>query len=81
MQYTLEKLEVYQLAKTFSDAIWNLVIKWKYFEKDTIGKQMVRAADSILANVAEGYGPYFYKEQAILFLCPRFNSRNEIVVI
>ena len=30
--------------------------------KDTIGKQMVRSADSISANIAEGYGRYHYKE-------------------
>lgn len=62
MEYTLEKLEVYNLAEDFSDKIWNIVINWKIFEKDTIGKQMVRAADSISANIAEGYGRYFYKE-------------------
>lgn len=33
-----------------------------YFEKDTIGKQFVRAADSIAANLSEGFGRYFYKE-------------------
>ena len=27
MDYTLEKLEVYQLAEAFSDIIWNLVDK------------------------------------------------------
>ena len=56
MEYTLEKLEVYNLAEEFSDKIWNIVITWKIFEKDTIGKQMVRAADSISANISEGYG-------------------------
>src|SRR5215510_36789 len=62
MDYTLEKLEVYQLAESFSDIVWKLVSEWKHFEKDTIGKQLVRAADSISANIAEGYGRFFYKE-------------------
>ena len=62
MVYTLEKPEVYQLAEAFSDVIWNFVAGWKSFEKDTVGKQLVRAADSISANIAEGYGRYFYKE-------------------
>jgi len=61
-EYTLEKLEVYWLAEEFSDKIWNAVIGWDYFLKDTIGKQMVKAADSISANIAEGYGRFFYKE-------------------
>ncbi|MGN8071787.1 four helix bundle protein [Mucilaginibacter sp. SG564] len=60
--YNLEELEVYQLAESFSDEIWMLVSEWDYFAKDTIGKQIVRAADSISANIAEGYGRYHYKE-------------------
>jgi len=32
------------------------VMKWDYFCKDTVGKQLVRAADSIGANIAEGTG-------------------------
>ena len=60
--YNLEELEVYQLAESFSDEIWFIVTKWDYFAKDTIGKQIVRSADSIGANIAEGYGRYHYKE-------------------
>ncbi len=59
MEYTLEKLEVYNMAENFSDDVWEIVIKWDYFMKDTVGKQLVRAADSISANIAEGYGRYF----------------------
>lgn len=62
MEYTLEKLEVYNLAEKFSDDIWNIVVQWGYFNKDTIGKQLVRAADSISANIAKGYGRYFTKK-------------------
>jgi len=47
MEYTLEKLEVYQQAEIFSDIIWNLVDKWNHFQRDTIGKQITRSADSI----------------------------------
>lgn len=62
MEYTLEKLDVYISAELFSDEIWVLVNKWDQFKKDTIGKQLVISADSISANMAEGYGRYFYKE-------------------
>jgi four helix bundle protein len=47
-----ENLEVYQLAEQLSDSTWQVVQQWEYFEKDTIGKQLVRAADSIGANIA-----------------------------
>ena len=74
MEYTLEKLEVYNIAEEFSDRIWNIVVEWDYFKKDTIGKQLVRAADSISANIAEGYGRYFYKESKQFY----FYSRGSI---
>jgi four helix bundle protein len=60
--YSLEDLEVYQLAESFGDEIWFLVMQWDYFAKDTLGKQIARSADSISANIAEGYGRYHYKE-------------------
>src|SRR5258708_25261221 len=62
MSNRLEDLEVYQLAEAFSDEIWFVVLAWEYFPKDTLGKQLVRAADSIGANIAEGFGRYHYKE-------------------
>lgn len=74
MDYTLEKLEVYNLAEAFSDQIWNIVDRWKIFLKDTIGKQIVRSSDSISANIAEGYGRYYYKESKQFY----FYSRGSI---
>ena len=51
-----EKLQVYQLSEKIADSIWNVVIAWDWFARDTVGKQIVRAADSIGANIAEGSG-------------------------
>ena len=51
-----EKLRVYQLSELLADEIWTIVINWNYFEKDTVGKQIVKSADSIGANIAEGVG-------------------------
>jgi four helix bundle protein len=53
-----ENLKVYQLAEKLANEIWNIVQNWDYFAKDTIGKQIVRSADSIGANIAEGNGRY-----------------------
>jgi len=58
----LKDLEVYKLAEQLSDIIWDMVLKWDFFPKVTVGKQMVESADSIAANIAEGYGRYHYKE-------------------
>ena len=51
-----ENLRIYQLAEQLSDHIWNSVATWDVFSKDTVGRQLVRAADSIGANIAEGSG-------------------------
>lgn len=58
----LEELQVYQLAMEIAEKIWNIVIQWDYFAKDTVGKQLIKAADSVSANLSEGFGRYFYKE-------------------
>lgn len=61
----LEELEVYQLSLQLSNEIWDIVIKWNYFEKDTVGKQVCKSADSISANIAEGYGRFHYNENKL----------------
>ncbi len=58
----LEDLKVYQLAMELGDKVWDIVDNWDYFKKDTIGKQIVRSADSVAANISEGYGRFHYKD-------------------
>jgi four helix bundle protein len=58
----LEELQVYQLSMIISERIWKIVMSWDYYSKDVIGKQFIKAADSIAANLSEGFGRYFYKE-------------------
>ena len=50
-------------ANLIGNAVWEEVIHWNYFEKDTIGKQLVRAADSISANLSEAYGRYSFADR------------------
>lgn len=61
-QYRLDDLEVFQLSIDIADEIWFSVADWNYLAKDTVRKQLIRSSDSIAANIAEGYGRYFYKE-------------------
>jgi len=59
-----EELEIYQLTENLSDIIWSKVIQWETFTKNTIGIQIVKAIDSVGANIAEGYGKETFAERA-----------------
>lgn len=58
----LEELEVYQVAMEIGEIVWNIVNRWEYFPKKTLGGQFTEAADSIAMNISEGYGRFHYKE-------------------
>ena len=62
------------MAEQLADLVWDLVLPWEAFAKTTVGHQLVRAADSVGANIAEGYGRYHYKEN--LNFC--FYSRGSL---
>ncbi len=51
-----ENLQIYQLSSQLANEIWKIAVTWNNFAKDTLGKQLVRAVDSIGANIAEGSG-------------------------
>lgn len=59
---SFEKLDVYTLSEKLADEIWHIVKEWDYFTKETMGKQIVRAADSVCANIAEGQGRYNFQD-------------------
>jgi four helix bundle protein len=55
-KFALESLKVYAMAEELADLVWNVASRWDSFARSTIGHQIVRAADSVGANIAEGYG-------------------------
>ncbi len=63
----LNDLEAYRIAFKLSNQVWEIILKWDNFAKDTVGKQFVRAVDSISANIAEGFGRYNKKHKIKFF--------------
>ncbi len=59
----LEDLEIYQLAMEIGDEIWFSVVEWENLEKYSIGQQIIRSADSIAANISEGFGRFHFKDR------------------
>lgn len=59
----LNDISSYKMAFHLSNYVWDVVGKWDYLAKDTIGKQFVRSIDSISANIAEGFGRYTKKDK------------------
>jgi four helix bundle protein len=59
----LGDIDAYVIAFNLSNYVWQIVVKWDYFEKRTVGSQFVEAIDSISANLAEGFGRYFKKDK------------------
>jgi four helix bundle protein len=43
-------------AEDLADAAWRSVRQWSGLDRDTVGKQLIRSADSVGANIAEGFG-------------------------
>lgn len=59
----IDDMEIYQIGMEIGDEVWKLVDKWDHWKKETIGKQLVKAADSIAATFSEGYGRYTFKDR------------------
>jgi hypothetical protein len=60
---SLNDVKAYKIAFHLSNYVWDIVVKWNHFAQNTIGRQFVDAADSISANIAEGFGRYHKKDK------------------
>ncbi|MBL7138655.1 MAG: four helix bundle protein [Bacteroidales bacterium] len=78
----LEELKIYQVAIEIGEEVWSIVKPWDYFTKITLGKQIVKASDSIASNISEGFGRYHYKESRTFYFYARgsaFETKTWIV--
>ena len=72
----LNDIEAYKISFHLSNYVWDIIIHWNHFAKGTVGEQFVTAADSISANLAEGFGRYNKKDK-IKFYRYSFGSVKE----
>lgn len=59
---SLNDFKIYDQAMKLGEQVWSIVIQWNSFEKDTLGKQLIRSFDSIAANLSEGLGRFHFKD-------------------
>ncbi|OQX50797.1 hypothetical protein B5M47_03015 [candidate division CPR3 bacterium 4484_211] len=69
--FRLKDISAYQISSEASEAVWNIVNKWEILAKKTVGEQWIKAADSIAANIAEGFGRFHKKDKNKFY----FNAR------
>ncbi len=74
----LDDLPIYRDAARYSDRVYALVRAWQRFDSDSVGLQLVRASDSIGANIAEGFGRYHYAERTHFFYYARGSAYETI---
>jgi four helix bundle protein len=60
--YSFDDLEVYKLAREFSNKVSQLIKKLPKEEEYNLKGQMRRAKLSVTNNIAEGFGRYHYQE-------------------
>jgi four helix bundle protein len=66
-----EKLVAYRLAAELGDNVYRAVVAWRSFDRWTTGTQLVRAADSVAANIAEAAGRSSPADRRRLFVIAR----------
>lgn len=64
-------LGVYRLAVSLADDMHRAVARWPAFDRNSIGLQLVRAADSVGANIAEATGRWHLADKRRLLFIAR----------
>ena len=72
----IEKMEAFGAFVRVADWAWRQVREWDRFAQDTVGKQLVRAADSVAANMAEGDGRYTAGDELHFLIIARGSARE-----
>lgn len=71
-------IEAYNISFELSNHVWGLVNRWSWLAQKTIGAQFIDAADSISANIAEGFGRYHKKDKIKFYHYSRGSTSESI---
>ena len=80
----LEDMEIYNISMEIGDEIWFSVVEWENLAKFSIGQQIVRSADSIAANIAEGFGRSSMADKLHFYVMARGSLtelQNQIILL
>lgn len=77
----LEDLEVYKISMEIGELVWQIVSKWEYFEKKTLGVQFVNAADSMAFNISEGYCRFHFKKNKNFCYYSRGSAKETLTAL
>lgn len=81
----LYDIEAYKVSFALSNYVWKIVIQWSPLAQNTVGQQFITAADSISANISEGFGRYSKKDkikfyryaQGSMYECFDWNEKSK----
>lgn len=71
---SLDKLEVYKLARQLSSLGWEIYQELDWREKKINGDQFLESTDSVGGNVAEGFGRFHFLDKVKFY----FNARGSL---
>lgn len=72
---SLDKLNVYQLARELSRIAWKIYQQLSWQDKKIMGDQFIESTDSTGANTAEGYGRFHYLDKTKFY----YNARGSLL--
>lgn len=71
----LEDFFLYTISVEVADDCWKIYNNMDWRAKKIIGDQFIRSIDSIAANIAEGFGRYYYLDKARFY----YNARGSLL--
>lgn len=72
----IEDTRVFTQFLEVAGKCWNAVDSWPTYARDTVGKQLVRAIDSVGANLVEGDGRYRDTDALHFFVIASMSARE-----